>query len=109
MSDVPSEIEILAKNTALAQADFDTQVKQMKAAEDQIKENWKKVGKGFLIAFGSFALTWAADNYTSIDFGKYTPQVQAALAVVIVMIKEYFKTRPELEEIDSLPTDGYDD
>lgn len=71
-------------------------------------ENWKKVGKGFLIAVGSAAgtaaLAFVSAHYTEMDFGKYTMQVQAGIAVLIVIVKEYMKSRQTADvTIDRLP------
>lgn len=43
MSDVPKDLQVQIEQTALMQANFETKVKEMKAAEDDLKATWKQV------------------------------------------------------------------
>ena len=43
MASIPSELQVMVEQTALQQAEFESKVKEMKAAEDYLKGVWKQV------------------------------------------------------------------
>lgn len=47
------------------------------------KTDWKKVGKGLLIAVAGAALTYATEFIPTVDWGSYTPVVVAGASVLI--------------------------
>lgn len=51
-------------------------------------DNWKKIGKGALIAGAGAALTYLAQNLTGLDFGQHTPLVVAVLSVVVNYVRK---------------------
>lgn len=56
------------------------------------KTNYKKIGKGLLIALGGAGLTFLADQIPGLDFGQYTVFVAAGLSALINAGREYLKT-----------------
>ena len=48
-----------------------------------INMDWKKVGKGFLIAIGGAGMTYLSQWATSADFGTMAPIVTALFAVAV--------------------------
>lgn len=55
------------------------------------KDNWKKVGRGALIAMGGALLTYLAQFISSTDFGVWTPLVVSIGGIIINMGREYLK------------------
>lgn len=51
------------------------------------KEQWIKILKGTLISAFAAGLVYAAEMFQVMDFGIYTPLVQAALAAVVNIAK----------------------
>jgi len=45
--------------------------------------DWKKIGKGAVIALGGAFLTYLAEAVKIIDFGQYTPVAVAVFSVLI--------------------------
>lgn len=54
--------------------------------------DFKKVGKGLLIAVGAAALTYLAQTLPNVNFGVYTPLVVAGFSALINFGREYLKT-----------------
>lgn len=51
--------------------------------------DWKKVGKGALIAVGGALLTYGTSFVSGTDFGAYTPLVVALWGVVVNIAHKY--------------------
>ena len=47
------------------------------------KTDWKKIGKGLLIALGGTALTYITDLVSWIEWGEWKPLVVAASSIFI--------------------------
>lgn len=45
-------------------------------------EDYKKIGKGALIAVGGALLTYLSETIANIDFGQYTPVVMAVWTII---------------------------
>lgn len=50
--------------------------------------DWKKLGKGILIAAGGAAVTYLSQWASETDFGVYTPIVTAAAAFAVNFIRK---------------------
>lgn len=53
------------------------------------EHDWKKIGKGLLIAIGGAGLTYLQDILLTIDFGEWTPIVVALNSVLINIIRKW--------------------
>lgn len=56
------------------------------------KSNYKKIGKGLLIAMAGAGLTYLAQLIPGLDFGIYTPLAVATFSALINAGREYLKT-----------------
>jgi hypothetical protein len=52
---------------------------------------WKKVGKGALIAAGGALLTYITTFISGTDFGAYTPVIVAGWGVVVNVAHKYIE------------------
>ena len=50
--------------------------------------DWKKVGKGLLIALFGAILTYLTDLIPTIDFGVWTPMVMAFWSIVVNIVQK---------------------
>ena len=50
--------------------------------------DWKKVGKGLLIAVFGAILTYLSDLIPTIDFGMWTPMVMAFWSIVVNIVQK---------------------
>lgn len=53
--------------------------------------DYKKIGRGLLIAVGGAVLTYLAEQIPNVDFGTYTPLVVAGFSALINAGREYLK------------------
>lgn len=56
--------------------------------------DWKKVGKGFLIALAGMILTLLADMIPGLDFGQYTLIVAPILMALINAALKWYQGQP---------------
>lgn len=53
--------------------------------------DWKKIGKGALIAVGGAAATYALSVLPEVDFGQYTPLAVSVLSILINALLKFFE------------------
>lgn len=56
--------------------------------------DWKKVGKGFLIALAGMALTLLADLIPGLDFGNYTVIVAPVMMALVNLGLKWYNGLP---------------
>lgn len=54
--------------------------------------NYKKIGKGLLIAMAGAALTYAAEQIPGLNFGQYTVLAVAVFSALVNAGREYLKS-----------------
>lgn len=55
--------------------------------------DWKKIGKGALIAVIWVLMTYLADLIPTIDFGVYTPIVVAGFSILANIVRKWMESK----------------
>ena len=53
--------------------------------------NWKKIGKGFLIAIAGAGLTYITDTLPNVELGVFQPIVMAGWSVLVNMARKFLQ------------------
>lgn len=53
--------------------------------------NWKKIGKGLLIAMAGAGLTYITDTLPNVELGVFQPLVMAGWSVVVNAVRKFLQ------------------